>query len=942
MSVNLNSGTTSNLNQNMDKINDDDVSAFSVQVRGKEALRFQNKKLTQRLNQLITNKIELDQRIQKLEEKQKKTEEILNIFNSHWNQLNEDVHILLQHFNAESRRDTGESERSGVFFLNELYSLEKKELNIELANKVQLSKEAVTKIVSVVNYVMERSDKVADVLKDIIASSGNDAITSSESVDGTIKYLHVKLMTEYIGLQKMNMNLITKNHKKSLELKLCQQRLNNSRINSNELNKQIEEVRYDFGKMINKNLKLENYLAEFFEKIKSFRLVKNSNKNPSALATKMMANISREKYEELQDEMRDCRELADNRHVELDKLHSTHLKTLKEVEQLKMYLNHLPESAIVETPEYKCLQSKFSVLVRDSLQMRSSFEEINRQLTLSTNVHSLQIEEMERQEQAAHQKLEDEMKQKADLIKEYQMKCNRLRAKMKEDKILTELTTPINREMQSLIKSILSHNEVLKSEVELYKSKYNSCADENVKMLEELLDTSNKLQLYNMQETLSDDGSKQKAICVRTKDPPAYDCKRASQHNIGSFCETFGDPPTGLIEEMDCNDEVKSFIASQCDIRVEQSVTSSSSSLSPDNQLEGAIVSVGRFADMESKECHEESQDSLEIGTIQTQAGEIRQHDPPIVIHQLRIEKAQLEQQLKEQLKNQDKEKYILQKDMLERKLITAREEKLLLEEIEVTGEAFDDLQQKNWGLLRHLCNTNAAMLKSLSERNKNNRLLNLLREEVMVRGNLLAARDSEINGMGVVLGKLQEKTIVLKAAIDSQKKEMVTKQAATDEYKKKAVECERSAAHLRLCLEKYHNKLIEAQNIIFEKTDTIEVESFKRKRVNEECEMYQRNAGRMEKPQAEAYGEAKAETEAGDNATKSTVDEILLEEHRDCKKALTCSICEIRMIDAILVKCYHVFCYACLSTRYKMQQRKCPKCHKTFGVRDFHQLYLT
>ena len=65
-----------------------------------------------------------------------------------------------------------------------------------------------------------------------------------------------------------------------------------------------------------------------------------------------------------------------------------------------MYLNvlqlrQLPESIIVETTEYKCLQSQFSVLYNESMQLKTQLEETRHQLQTSKNTHLRQIEQME-------------------------------------------------------------------------------------------------------------------------------------------------------------------------------------------------------------------------------------------------------------------------------------------------------------------------------------------------------------------------------------------------------------------------------------------------------------------------------------------------------------------------------------------------------------------
>lgn len=58
-------------------------------------------------------------------------------------------------------------------------------------------------------------------------------------------------------------------------------------------------------------------------------------------------------------------------------------------------LRQLPENIIVETTEYKCLQSQFSVLYNESMQLKTQLEETRHQLQTSKNAHLRQIEQME-------------------------------------------------------------------------------------------------------------------------------------------------------------------------------------------------------------------------------------------------------------------------------------------------------------------------------------------------------------------------------------------------------------------------------------------------------------------------------------------------------------------------------------------------------------------
>ena len=75
-------------------------------------------------------------------------------FCRYWNQLNEDIRILLLRFDAETGDESekdNESE-STKSFLAQLATWHKEELDEKLANKVQVSQRAVAKIIQVRNW----------------------------------------------------------------------------------------------------------------------------------------------------------------------------------------------------------------------------------------------------------------------------------------------------------------------------------------------------------------------------------------------------------------------------------------------------------------------------------------------------------------------------------------------------------------------------------------------------------------------------------------------------------------------------------------------------------------------------------------------------------------------------------------------------------------------
>lgn len=58
--------------------------------------------VSQRLEQRQRTEAELRQRIEQLEKRQTQDDAMLNVVNRYWNQLNEDIRVLLQRFDAET------------------------------------------------------------------------------------------------------------------------------------------------------------------------------------------------------------------------------------------------------------------------------------------------------------------------------------------------------------------------------------------------------------------------------------------------------------------------------------------------------------------------------------------------------------------------------------------------------------------------------------------------------------------------------------------------------------------------------------------------------------------------------------------------------------------------------------------------------------------------
>ncbi|MEQ2178624.1 E3 ubiquitin-protein ligase BRE1A [Goodea atripinnis] len=199
----------------------------------------------------------------------------------------------------------------------------------------------------------------------------------------------------------------------------------------------------------------------------------------------------------------------------------------------------------------------------------------------------------------------------------------------------------------------------------------------------------------------------------------------------------------------------------------------------------------------------------------------------------------------------------------------TFQEEDALLSEMDVTGQAFEDMQEQNIRLMQQLREKDDANFKLMSERIKSNQIHKLLKEEKEELADQLL-------------------TLKTQGTISTADRELALRTQALDMNKRK--ESAVLSEELRAQLEQVQQKLKLVRAEVVENSISREKESFNARRA---------------------------------------------------QARLTCPCCNSRVKDAVLTKCFHVFCFECVKTRYDTRQRKCPKCNAAFGANDFHRIYI-
>ena len=485
-----------------------------------KTLQFQNRKLGQRLNQKNRVEEQLRERIDQLEKRQTQDDAVINVINRYWNQLNEDIRILLQRFDAETGDEletAGESEAT-TSFLTALSTWHKQELDEKLASRVQVSQRAVAKIIQVFDHLLQRNEKVSRALRgEKEGGNSGQAETSSENaeaapepstteeqtpdsqsggekeggngpegLEATVKELNCRLQEENSKLHQVNTSLHETNRSLTLQVADLTEQLGAQTTHKEELENKWEDASYELGKIRSRNDKLETMLLETQSELQ-IHLAANEGKEIKGNAV-VLSGTERKSLEELQTDLEDQRELAQNRMAELDRLNTNYKDCLQQVEKLKMELSTLPEYVVVETTEHKCLQSQFSVLYNEAMQLKTQLEDTRSQLQMSKNAHMRQIEQMESEELLAQKKLRTEVIQLEDMLAQVRKEYEMLRIEFEQNLAANEQTGPINKEMRNLITSLQTHNVQLKGEVARYKRKYTEKGAENVKLQRECAD----------------------------------------------------------------------------------------------------------------------------------------------------------------------------------------------------------------------------------------------------------------------------------------------------------------------------------------------------------------------------------------------------------------------------------------------------------------------
>lgn len=861
-----------------------------------KVLQFQNKKLGERLEELKVEEEKLKDQVEKLKKQRESDMNIISVINRHWMQLDEDIKTILQRYEGIGEEDSEQtSNEATLSYLDYLANLDSDQVREEVAKRSTATKEHTRKLLS---YVEKSGPFVTTPAPKVIKELSNDEIdvVGEESKEEEQQQPELTQKTSADEQEKPDLEadnkqlreLVTSLHQKqqttSLEFSEIRDKYALAQKEISQLNTELQDALYELQKA---NHRVDNLVKRLNELEDVNKRLRDGNTAPGEQGDSGPAQ-----NDETSTELEDLQELSKTRLEELEKLNDNYITSQQELEKLKLEITNIPESAVLQSAPYKCLQSQFSVLYGEVTQLRQQLDDTRRALSSTKTQHVLQLEQIESNNVTMQKKYKAEISELHDALLQVKRDYDLLRMEFEQNLKANEQTGPMTKEMSHMLSSLQSHNQQLKTEVSRYKRKFSEAQVQATKLSEEL--------------KLAKESPKPSSEAEKQED--GEQAKDQTETKATARPE----------EEGEIDDGEETAASSSKSSEAELKELRASLKKSEESQKEMKIlldVYKGAAKDL---------RDKVELISAEKKLKEeIEEQKVRIENLEKELEKykgALADEEAIKRLKMADETIEQLQKNLA----ATKQEEDAVLAEMEFTGQAFEEMQEQNVRLLQQLREKDDANLKLMSERIKGNQIQKQLREEMDVLSDHVTSLNAHRETQTQLVRKQDEREKALQNAVTSLEKELNLRQQAMELHKRKAIESAQAAQDIKIRFDSFQQQFQEAQESLSEQTRASEEEAFKSRRVQEECASLRRKLEKEKK-----------------NVLYGAADEILLEEIKQYKAKLTCPCCNTRKKDAILTKCFHVFCFECLKTRYDTRQRKCPKCNATFGNNDFHKIYL-
>uniref|UniRef100_H2YL13 E3 ubiquitin protein ligase n=1 Tax=Ciona savignyi TaxID=51511 RepID=H2YL13_CIOSA len=864
----------------------------SLEEMDLKTLKFQNKKLSERIEVRRQVERELEAQIETMQAKQTATDATLSLVNRYWDQrLGEET---MEEIEENSTQDEDD--------------------------------------------LKKKCENVYNIQPPSVFITSSRAISENENIDINLKSEVSRLESENNNLQELTTAVQAEHHKYYLDRTNLEEKIGLLEERVEELQETAENARWDLKKIRLREDRLTRHLAEALDKINKGAITEATTTTTTAEAdTLSKVCFIRYSFQPVNDQSEESIQLAESRLVELETMKKQNVDALKDLERTKFDLQNIPESLIIQSAEYRTLKSQFSVLYHESVQMKAMMDESRLLIQQTRNANLRRIEQMECDELQTQTKLRNELIQLEDTLAKVRHDYEALHTELEQNLAASEQAGPVNREMRHLINSLQNHNRQLKGEIQRYKRKIKDLQNE----LAKVSNCGYAIQMC-------------RCGCVRSKQEEIqrlHDEIKLESDKLFSSAKPIKTEAPATVEvkpEVKFNEENEELKQKLVEKELEVEVLTSKDQL---NELKLLLdMYKGLSKEQRDKVGREELVRKLrkceeDLGAAVDAAREAKEWR----------ERKEEELLLRGPDVDTLRKMKVLEETIVELRrnlAATKQEEEALLSEMDVTGQAFEDMQEQNMRLLQQLREKDDANFKLMSERIKANQVHKLLQEEKNVLQDQTNTLHMQVDSQNQVVRMLEEKERALQNTLATMEKELNLRSQIMELHKRKpvlshltptspiyllftcAVEMSQLREDLLRELEKKKQRLLVVEELVDRKVELLEEEHFKisRLQVGASTNIFILEDGAKLRRKLDKHKKTEGLYSA---------DEVLMEEIREYKTKLRCPCCNVHNKDAVLTKCFHVFCIKCIKTRYETRQRKCPKCNAGFGGNDFHRIYI-
>ncbi|XP_011621166.1 E3 ubiquitin-protein ligase BRE1-like 1 [Amborella trichopoda] len=246
------------------------------------------------------------------------------------------------------------------------------------------------------------------------------------------------------------------------------------------------------------------------------------------------------------------------------------------------------------------------------------------------------------------------------------------------------------------------------------------------------------------------------------------------------------------------------------------------------------------------------------------------------------------------------------------------------LSEIEMIGQAYEDMQTQNRHLLQQITERDDYNIKLVLEGVKGRQHNDDLHMETQSMDKEVHEKNVSLDAYRHKVAHVEEQIKLCSEHISKISEEVWHSSLALENTRIKALEIQRESQQLKQLLEESRSKAEQNRLSVLELQIQLENERFDKRRIEEDLEVVTRRAARIN-----------ARTDG------SSIAEKLQDEIKEYKAILKCSICLERSKEVVITKCYHLFCSPCIHKALESRHRKCSICGLTFGLNDVKNVYL-